>query len=324
MGEIWRNFINGEVHQENIEPVILRSWQRSAGYQIAPEKAANNELLPDLRLRERCQQHEDLIRAGQPVLPDIFNLLQGSNYIALLCDSEGFILESLGDPPFMSKAQQVYLSPGASWREEVKGTNAIGTALTENAPVKVLGWEHFVKENHFLACWAAPIRNLQGQTVGVLDITGDIGNPNHRTLEIVIMAARMIEQNLQLLELNRNFQLVRQGITVAGELLREGFLAIDSQGLITEINQIGAALLGRKREDVIGRSANEVFRSSKGWVINNNGLDVKLSEETGEVLSRLRQLTDVTGKTMGAVGVLQSVVKETAVNPLWVGSHELT
>ncbi len=322
MNESWKRFVNGEVTPEQVEPVIYRSWQRSQEFQVSFERIVDNELLPAHRLRERCEAQEDLLRSAQGVLPDIFNLLNGQNFMMLLCDAEGYVLDSLGDPPFMSKAQQVYLSPGASWREDVKGTNAIGTALAENVPLKVLGWEHFVQENHFLACWAAPVRNFAGQVVGVFDISGCVSYRNKHILELAIMSARMIEQNLQLLELNRNHIFFRQGMHLAGEMLREGFIAIDKSGVISVINQAGAQLLGRKREEIIGQPAMEVFRSTKGWTLQNETMDFKLTGPSS-VISRLRQVMDSEGNTMGAVGILAPSA-EPEEKPAWVGRSEVT
>ncbi len=325
MRNAWNQFVNGNGTVERIDPVIQRSWERSKDYKVNHQRIVNNEILPASSLRERCQAQEDLITAAKFVLPHIYTLLQNKNFIVLLCDNEGYILDALGDPPFMSKAQQVHLSPGASWREETRGTNAIGTALAENIPLKVLGWEHFVKENHFLTCWAAPIHNSAGQTIGVLDISGSTSHLSERLLEVAIIGAKMLEQNMALLKLQRDLCFYRQGVHLAGEMLQQGFIAIDNQGTITEINQNTADLLGQNKDDIIGHAAAEVFRSTKGWMLTNESLNLKLGEQTGkEVISRLRQVVDDSGKTMGAVGVLEPATPDPIVGKPWVGRSRLT
>lgn len=327
MSERWEEFILGVESTNNVESVIYRSWLRSKSFQIDHKRIINNELLPASRFRERCQAQEDLIRAGKLVLPYLFSLLRGLNYMVLLADSDGYILEALGDPPFMNKAQLVYLSPGASWREDVKGTNAIGTALTEQTPLKVLGREHFVKENHFLACGAAPIRDPRGETIGVLDITGEDSQKNERLLEIVIMGSKMIEQNLQLFQLQRSSQLTKQSIQMVGEMLHEGFIAIDNRGIISEINSFGAKLLGYKREDIIGQSVSEVFHSPKGWMVSNDTLNLKINGQAGtEVISRLCEVMDHIGSGIGIVGVIQPAPanREQQGKAMWVGRSVLT
>lgn len=232
--------------------------------------------------------------------------------MVLLCDNEGYILETLGNTPFMTKAQQVHLSPGTNWREEFKGTNAIGTSLIEKIPVRVLGWEHFVQENHFLTCSAAPIKNMNGEIVGVLDISGEVGNTekNNRLLEVAIMGAKMIEQNLEIYSLQRSFQFTKQGLKLVIQMLKEGVIAINSLGLITEINQSGAQMLGRKQEEIIGHLASEVFQASKGCFQN--------------ISSSLKPLLDEYGNALGAVGVLNITQSTKETKPFWVGRSDVT
>lgn len=326
MNNIWQSFVSDGAHPQEVEPVIIRSWQRSRDSLLDYQRVAKNQILPASSLRERRQEQEDLVSAGKPVLPYLFRYLEGLNHIVLLCDNDGFILDSLGDPSFMSKAQQVHLSPGANWREEVKGTNAIGTVLVEKIPLKVLGWEHYVQENHFLNCWAAPIKDMNGEVVGVLDISGEAfpNQKDDRLVEVVMMGARMIEQNLHLSELGRNFRFARHGIELAGEMLRDGFIAVDNHGVVTEINHTGARLLGRKREDLIGKLAVEVF-GNKRWTFDGQALDIQMEEKNGwGITSRLRQVKDIDGFAMGAVGVLRPVSTQEREQLVWVGRSKIT
>lgn len=326
MNSIWQSFVAGECSPQEVQPHIFRSWQRSREAQLSPRCVINNEILPLALLRERCQAKADLVRAGKSVLPFLYRFLQGLNNLVLLCDHDGFILDSLGDPPFTSKAQQVHLSPGANWREEVKGTNAIGTVLIEKIPLRVLGWEHYVQENHFLNCWAAPICNSLGEIAGVLDISGEAGiaGGEDRLMEVVHMGARLIEQNLHLSELQRNFQFARQAIELAGQMIKDGFIAIDNRGHITEINHAGARMLGRRRDEVLGRYAGDVF-GNRCWSINGNILDLRTEEKHGQgVMSRLKRITDENGFAVGALGLLKPDSGTTDSATTWVGRSETT
>ena len=321
MNVYWHRFLKGEQVENEVSPVIHRSWQRSMSYNVNHTEISQNMILTDSHLRELRDSQEDIIRAAESVLPYIFKLLQSANYTVLLGDKKGFILEALGDGPFLSKAQRIHLSPGVNWREDVKGTNAIGTALSENSPITVNGWEHFVRENHFMTCFAAPIHGLQGETVGVIDISGETGNRQERVLDIAIMGAKMIEQNLRSLDIERQLKFYQQGAKSAIDLLKEGFISIDRHGIITNINPSGASLLGRKREDIIGRPVAEVFSTPKGWMLNNQELDLHLRNQAGnEIISRLRRLTDDSGKSLGAFGTVQLTESPQTVTPLWVGS----
>lgn len=320
MDNHWKRFINGESVESDVTPSIYRSWQRSLEYRVDHTLIAYQDILSMPRLTERREAQDALIRAGEAVLPYIFAMLGSRHYTILLGDTDGYIIEAIGDAPFMSKAQKVNLSPGASWREEIRGTNAIGTALRDNAPISVSGWEHFVRDNHFLACWAAPIQNSQGNPIGVLDISGEAGCDQEKILNIAMMGASMIQKNLQLSELENQLKFYREGAKLASSLLQQGFLTIDHKGIITNINSFGAALLGHKQEDIIGRLAGEIFSSPKGWMFNKHSLDLRLKDSTGkEISSHLKRVVDNAGKPLGAVGTLQ-YNNHPPVHTLWVGN----
>jgi transcriptional regulator of acetoin/glycerol metabolism len=294
---------------------------RSLEYQVDHTLISNQDILSTPRLRERRDAQDFLIRAGETVLPYIFSLLGSTNYTVLLGDNDGYIIEAIGDAPFMSKAQKVNLSPGASWREEVRGTNAIGTALRDNAPISVFGWEHFIHDNHFLACWAAPIQNSLGAPLGVLDISGEVSPDRQKILTIAMMGASMIEKNLRLFELENQLKFYQEGAKLASSLLHQGFLAIDHNGIITNINTLGAALLGRRQEDVIGQLAVDIFSSPKGWMLSGHSLDLHIKDRAGkEISSHLKRVVNEAGQSLGAVGTLQ-ITKDTPAmsQTLWIG-----
>lgn len=86
---------------------------------------------------------------------------------------------------------------GASWQEQHRGTNAIGTALAEGCSIAIHGAEHFFERHEFLTCTATPIVSATGQLLGVLDISGDHRAVSHaHTYGLVNMAVRLIENRL--------------------------------------------------------------------------------------------------------------------------------
>lgn len=324
MSKVWQRFVSGDKSVGELNPIIYRSWQRCEEKQVDYQRVWDNEILSASFLRDRNDEYDSLLQAGKNVLPFLVRYLKGKKYIVLLCDQEGYILKALGDVSFMGKAQSVHLSPGANWREDVKGTNAIGTVIAENQPISVLGWEHYVKENHFLNCWAAPIKNTRGEMVGVLDISGEAAGADERLEEIVIMGARMIEQNLQVIDLQNNFQFCREGIKVAGEMLTDGFVTINSRGEILEINNAGVQLLGHRREDVIGRSVEEVFHTKKSVLIKNNNAQLEVENAGAPLQSRFSRLQGAGGEFLGSVGVLQPTASDRESETFWLGRSEPT
>lgn len=121
---------------------------------------------------------------------------RGSGSVLLLADADGLLLHALGDPGFMTRAERVALMPGASWHEQHRGTNAVGTALAEGVPVVVHGAEHFLECNTFLTCAAAPVVASDGSVLGVLNMSGERSSRHPHTFSMVRAATQMIENRL--------------------------------------------------------------------------------------------------------------------------------
>jgi len=321
-----KRFINGECVKSDVTPSIYRSWQRSLEFNVDHTLVSNQDILSSASLKVRRNAQESLIRASKPILPYIFSLLGSTKYTVLLGDNDGYIIEAIGDAPFMSKAQKVNLSPGASWSEEVRGTNAIGTALSDNAPTSVFGWEHYIHDNNFLACWAAPIHNSLGTPLGVLDISGETSPDRQKILTIAMMGASMIEKNLRFFELEDQLKFYQEGITLATSLLQQGFITIDRNGIISDINPLGAALLGRKAENIVGQLAADVFSTPKGWMLSGHSLDLRIKGGAGqEISSHLKRVVNEAGQSLGAVGTLQiAKATPTLSHTLWIGQSQLS
>ncbi len=88
---------------------------------------------------------------------------------------------------------------GAHWSESVVGTNAIGTALAEEAPVQLFSAEHFETSQHPWYCSAVPIHDPRdGQLLGVVDISGPALTLHPTVQSLVTTAVRLAEARLLL------------------------------------------------------------------------------------------------------------------------------
>jgi len=241
----------GEVAAGLIDDLVARSWQRCLQNGLAPAGR-----LPDVphlsaaELSRAVEREHELIANARPVMEYVFTQTRNSGSMVVLADVRGMLLQSLGDLDFLDRANRVALTPGASWNERHRGTNAIGTALAENMPVVVHGGEHYLQRNGFLTCAAAPIVSPDGRLLGVLDISGEQRSRHPHTFGLVRAAAQMIENRLFDLHhgdgLRLRFHTLAEGIgTVA-----EGVAALSEDGWIVGANQAGLALLGLAPRDL--------------------------------------------------------------------------
>jgi len=176
--------------------LIDQSHARSRSFGLS----ANDE--PDFSspgrgvLTDALEESRFLFQHAAPVMETLYDQIVNTHSMVLLTSASGMVLHSLGDTDFLEKAQQVALMPGMDWSERSKGTNAIGTALTEEEALTVHGGQHYLTANQFLTCSCAPIYDPYGQVIGALDVTGDHRSFHHHTLALVRMSAQMIENHM--------------------------------------------------------------------------------------------------------------------------------
>jgi len=311
----WEKYVvKNQVDKEIVRPVVAHSWQRCKLLRVDPFGNADWEI-KGLELREKVQQHQNLIQIAWPFMENLYNFVKGSGFQVVLADANGFLLEVIGDQEILDRTKQIQLCPGGNWSEKVKGTNAIGTAIMEQRPVQIFAHEHFVQANHFITCSAAPIFDPDGQLAGVLDVTGDYRFANPHTLGMVVAAAYAIENQLRLHKATSKLYMAYKYSNTLMESMSDGIISIDNSGHITQINAIGGRILGVNPEDCIGRKAEEVFQGllpMQEVVKTGHGYEDKeiiLDRPSGRrhFTSTTKPLLDDQGNIIGAVATLREI-----------------
>lgn len=235
---------NGDVPEGLLPEPIYRSWERCVNIGLSIDLSM--QIAPaDVRvLTELKQNNIQLMQQSQVEMENLYSHIQGTQSMVILSDADGTILHALGDPDFMTKAQRVALQPGVSWREDATGTNAIGTALVEQAPVFVMGAEHYCERNGFLNCSAAPILDPYGSIVGVLDLSGDHRQPQEHTMALVRMSAQMIENRLFNDQFSREITIRFHNRAEFIHTIWEGIAVFSPEGHLLAANRSGLFQLG--------------------------------------------------------------------------------
>ncbi|MEI6205791.1 MAG: sigma-54-dependent Fis family transcriptional regulator [Desulfuromonadales bacterium] len=252
---------DGTIPAGIVHETIVRSWQRSAKYGIGMERSATR-CTPRYNLMQRREMNDALLLHSQPVMENLYHEICGTSSMVLLADSEGVVLHSIGDPDFVDQAQKVYLKPGGIWSEEINGTNAIGTALEEQAAVIVNSSEHFMEKNRFLTCSATPIFDPRGGILGVLDVSGDWRVHQKHTMALVRLSAQMIENQMFAPQFPHDiiicFHLKPEFIGT----LYEGIAVFSPQGDFIAANRSALLQFGLDRSRMPGQSFSSLFNLS--------------------------------------------------------------
>ena len=227
-----------------IDERLARSWRRSLAAGLLPTgRRAATDNASSASLRQTLASNHELLAHSRPVMDYLFEQVRHSQSVVVLADNRGTLMHTLGDAYFLDRAERVALACGASWREEHRGTNAIGTALAESSGVEIHGAEHFLERNSFLTCAAAPIMSASGSLMGILDISGDQRSGHPHTLGLVNTAARMIENRMVIASCRRNIRLHLHAHPEGIGSVAEGILAVSADGWIVGANRSALAML---------------------------------------------------------------------------------
>ena len=178
------------------DTLIRQSHERSQQFGLSSRDRPDFSAVPQATLHEALEVNRFLYQHAAPVMETLYEQIANTHSMVLLTAKNGMILHSLGDSDFLAKASEVALRPGVEWSERSMGTNAIGTALTEEQPVVVHGRDHYLYANQSLTCSCTPIFDPHGKVVGALDVTGDERGYHSHTLALVRMSAQMVENQM--------------------------------------------------------------------------------------------------------------------------------
>ena len=308
----WELFLEKEVIDETlVRGAIARSWQRCRSLRLKPTSPVTDFEAEEERLEARRYAKEQFVRLVRPFLEDLTRSVSGTDFQVILTDENGCLLEVAGDPGIVKRAREIHLCAGADWSEGSRGTNAIGSAIVERQPMLVHAWEHYCEENQFLTCSAAPVFDPEGGLAGVIDISGDFRHANPHTPGIVLATARAIEIQLRLEEARSRLKDVSRW---SGALVRgysEGLVAVDNQGIVTEINALGGEILGIDAAAARGNRLEQVYRGEAPFSsvarTGQEHREIAVDSSGRRAQSSASLLRDEEGVVVGAVAFLREI-----------------
>jgi hypothetical protein len=216
----------GATAQPEVREVIDQSWRRSARAHVDPIGGIAPLVMSGDEAAARWD--DSPLRLAEPILRELLaDVGTAGQQVVLVCDADGTMLWIDGEQSVLDEATAIHLERGSRWSEDSAGTNAMGTALAAGHSLQVFSAEHFAVPVHEWTCSAAPVRDPEtGETLGVLDLSGEIATAHPHSLALVEAAARMIEAGLASASAERAARLRER----YGGRLRGGAVALSSAG----------------------------------------------------------------------------------------------
>lgn len=247
-------FHSGRVgaHEVARDPVLSR-WTRAASLGARSEGPANPVGVAGRDLPERRARIEALFAEDEGVLAPLD--LGAGRRMMIFADRDGVILYARAQS-FDERATRARLVEGATWSERARGTNAIGTALTEKRSVAVIGGAHFERVNQGLFCYATPVLDPFGEVVGAFDVSGDVSDDDPMLATAVLCVGRSLEAALRA---QAYAAAVVGGLRVVERMLDRcamPALLLEAPGAVRKVNEGARSVLGVRGglavEDVFG------------------------------------------------------------------------
>ena len=231
----WQRFMAGqEVDRRIVKPMVYDSWVRSRAYGVRHDRRPEGRV-DDARLAELLAANSEFIESSKVIMAKLFTAVEDANSVISLTDSQGVVLHT---HVHTNRGHRLPgHMPGFIFSERICGTNGIGTCLHCAAPVELVGAEHYCAHDHVWYCSAAPIFDSKANLLGVFNISISRESFHHHTRGMVEAAAHAITEQVCLREL-----LSEQAAIM--ELLDEGLIVVNHEGLLKSISQKACAILG--------------------------------------------------------------------------------
>jgi len=246
------------VKKENKDFIIRQSHDRSKAFGIEPERRFPKRILKGHELDEHLEQNRELIDVAQPVMDQLMEIIEPTGFFVVLTDKDGCILRIQGGAKTIEAARELNMVEGAYMSEQSIGTNAMGTAISENAAVQITAKEHFISVYHQWTCSAAPI-HLGDEVIGTLNLTGRAENVHPHTLALVMTGVDAIENKLIGNRIYRELQASNQYAWAMMNNLAYGVFAIDLNDEIQWVNDTACRIVNIRRKHLLDRQIESLL-----------------------------------------------------------------
>lgn len=278
-----RLLLEGEIPSGFLRAQIEASWQRSlkAGVRFQDPLITQQDNRCDvLELKEN---HQTLISMAAPEMDHLSRQFNRDKGMVILANDQATILSLLGDRRSLKSAGSFALDPGVCWSEDTHGTNALGTAVVDGKPVMIHGTEHFLDGAACFSCTSSPITGVNGQLLGVLDLTTE-ANVQHiqGNMSAVQLAARNIENRLFISHFQEQAIIAFHSRIEYLHSAWQGLIAIDLDGKVLALNEQACQLLKKSREHLQYQPIEAITGQAPSVLLNqllrNNGVTLQLRD----------------------------------------------
>jgi transcriptional regulator of acetoin/glycerol metabolism len=277
-------FEEGKLPTGVVSDAVLQSWGNCLRSKRAATEKVEFQPVSVSRSHLALQKNALLCEAWRQELRSLEAVIGSTGCDAILTDTTGVLIGVAGGVAQQGGVLKAAHRIGVNLSEDLVGTTAPGLVIRTGKLALVRGPEHFFERVSHMHCAAAPIRDIHGRLIAVLDISSE-GSPFRFDVTSVLgYFASAIENRLVVAQADQHL-IVR--LHIAESLLDTplcGLVGIGLDGTVAWYNAVAANLLGISAaatkspdlttEQVFDRTVSELvsMKGSTGLLRFQNGL----------------------------------------------------
>jgi transcriptional regulator of acetoin/glycerol metabolism len=248
---------SAEISHDLLRTEIRDSWQRCLDAGLDPALPPRESRMTSRELRALIEQDSYLVHLARAEFKKLQKQIPGDNFVIGFANREAVLMDVISSSPSVRGASEVI--PGFDWKENVRGTNALGTAAVNRSPVSVHSLEHFFRDYSGLTCTSAPVTDPEGVVVGILDVSSDCHSRQQQTMSLICMSALHMEAELFRERFRSDIILQFHSRDEFANTLDAGLIALDDEGGVLRSNRQARFLLEGLPIEA-GHHFDEIFR----------------------------------------------------------------
>ena len=261
---------------------ISDSWSRCIIEGLNPFKDPKQSVISSIELNQIKEKNESLRKIVIPEIELLYSQIAGTNFMVAYSDENGLVLDTIYDKTCLQTDVGKTVIPGSIWAEKICGTNGLGLSVKLKKPTIVSGKEHFFLAHEKISCFASPIINYDGKTIGIIDASTDSRSREQHTLALVKLATRSIETKLFIKKFSNELILSFHPRQEFLSTTSVGMLAINGDGVIVGANR-NAKIMLNGLVDLKNENFNNIFTNSFSSIASDllNNKILKITDHLG-------------------------------------------
>jgi two-component system, sporulation sensor kinase E len=214
---------------------------------VMPKRFMTSQVLDNKR-----KEYSEILSVVTFFSNKLLESLNGTPILISISDSEGYLLDMVGDETIKTTLDQFSIKLGCLFSLEDTGTNVISLALQQRQPVRLIGEDHYHRFLYGLACYGVPFHYTdEDNLLGSVCILMPIQFQNPLFLTMLSQVVDSIERELLLRKQNRKLNILNQ---IMLSRTGNGIIITDEKGITTEFNDFALHIFNQTSSSVLGKS----------------------------------------------------------------------